>query len=70
MTCWMKFLGLVQDLTGVSEPEAVDILKDVERDVGHEENLIKAVIDMEQATLVKRLKKRKKSEDEHAVAYN
>jgi hypothetical protein len=71
MVCWMIFKDLVRKLTGVSDKEAVEILKNVENEVGHDTNLIKAVIDYEGADLVKRLKKRQKAreKEEQSMAY-
>ena len=66
----MKFLKYVQELTGVSEKDAEDILKDIEDEVGHDENLIKAMVDMEKENLVKRLRKKKRVKElEESMAY-
>ena len=71
MVCWMMFKDLVRKLTGVSDKEAVEILKDIENEVGHDTNLIKAVIDFEGQGLVKRLKKKRKAKEkeEQSMAY-
>lgn len=66
MTCWMKFVSLVARLAKVSEEDAIRILQDVEDDVGHDENLIKAVVDAEREGLKKRLRKKKKEEESMA----
>ena len=72
MTCWMKFLGTVKGYLGqynINDSEAKQILEDIERDVGHNPNLIKAVVDTEKAGLIKRLKRRSKEKKEEEVAY-
>jgi hypothetical protein len=66
MTCWMRFIGTVKRyLKGyrISDQDAREILEDVERDVGHDANLIKAVIDLEREGLIKRLKRKKKKRE-------
>ena len=65
----MKFMELVKQLTGVSDDDAREILEDIEDEVGHDENLIKAVVDAEKEGLKKRLRKKKKREEEASVAY-
>ncbi|MCD4740042.1 hypothetical protein K8R43_02490 [archaeon] len=70
MTCWMKFVSLVARLAKVSEEDAIKILQSIEDDVGHDENLIKAIVDAEREDLIKRLRKKKKREEEAAIAYN
>ena len=52
----------------LSDEEVIEILKDVEKEVGHNVNLIKAVIDLEKEGLIKRLKKKKKI-TEKEIAY-
>jgi hypothetical protein len=73
MTCWMKFLGSVKNYLreyNVTDLEARQILEDIEREVGHNVNLIKSVVDMEKAGLIKRLKRRsKEKKKEEEVAY-
>ena len=69
MVCWMKFLELVKQLTGVSDDDAKEILEDIEDEVGHDENLIKAVVDAEKEGLKKRLRKKKKDVEE-SIAYS
>jgi predicted nucleotidyltransferase len=67
----MKFLDFVANKAGVSQEDARDILKEIENEVGHDENLIKAVVDAEDSeALLKRLKKkRKKKEREESISY-
>ena len=73
MTCWMKFMGAVKNYLSeynVSDLEARQILEGIEKEVGHNPNLIKAIVDSEKAGLIRRLKRRsleKKKEEE--VAY-
>jgi len=73
MTCWMKFLGTVKNYLSeynVNDLEARQILESIEKDVGHNPNLIKAVVDTEKAGLIKRLKRRsKEKKKEEEVAY-
>jgi len=73
MTCWMKFLGSVKNYLreyNVTDLEARQILEDIEREVGHNVNLIKSVVDMEKTGLIKRLKRRsKEKKKEEEVAY-
>ena len=73
MTCWMKFLGSVKNYLreyNVTDLEARQILEDIEREVGHNVNLIKSVVDMEKAGLIKRLKRRsKEKKKEEEMAY-
>jgi len=69
MTCWMKFLGTVKGYLkdyNVSDADARQILEGIEKDVGHNPNLIKAMIDLEKSGLIKRLKKKSK---ESNIAY-
>lgn len=68
MTCWMKYLNLVMRLAKVSEGDAEKILKDIEDEVGHDENVIKAVVDAEREGLIKRLRKKKRVKEE-SIAY-
>ena len=71
MTCWMKFMGAVKNYLreyNVTDNEARQILESIEKDVGHNPNLIKSIVDMEKAGLIKRLKKRVK-EKESEIAY-
>jgi len=73
MTCWMKFLGSVKNYLreyNVTDLEARQILESIEKEVGHNPNLIKAVVDTEKAGLIKRLKRRsKEKKKEEEVAY-
>jgi hypothetical protein len=73
MTCWMKFLGSVKNYLreyNVTDLEARQILENIEREVGHNVNLIKSVVDMEKAGLIKRLKRRsKEKKKEEEMAY-
>ena len=57
MTCYLKFLNAVMKLARVDEKEARKILGDIEKEQGHNANLIKAVVDFEGANLRKRLRK-------------
>lgn len=66
MVCYLVFKGLVSRLAGVSEREAEDILRDIEREVGHNKELIKAVVDAEGEDLKKRLRRKGR---ERSVAY-
>lgn len=71
MTCWMKFTGAVKNYLreyNVTDNEARQILESIEKEVGHNANLIKSVVDMEKAGLIKRLKKKAK-EKEPEMAY-
>ena len=68
MTCYLAFKNLVKNLLKISDDEAVEILQDIEKEVGHNKELIKAVIDIEGISLLKRLKK-KKSKKEIQTAY-
>jgi hypothetical protein len=70
MVCWMKYVNAVKKLAKVSEEDAIAILKDIEDEVGHDENLIKAVVDAEREGLKKRLRKKKRSKAEESVAYS
>ena len=69
MVCWMAFLDKVKRLTGVSEKDAIAILKQIEGEIGHNKLLIGAVVDSEGANLTKRLKKRKRQKEEATIAY-
>lgn len=73
MTCWMMFLDVVKKYLrdyNVTDQEAKEILQDIEKEVGHNKELIKAVVDFEQAGLIRRLKKKKKEEEaEKEAAY-
>lgn len=73
MVCWMRFLNVVKEYLreyNLSDEDAKEILRDVEKEVGHNENLIKAMIDLEKKKLIRRLKKKKKIEEkEIAAAY-
>ena len=69
----MKFLGSVKNYLreyNVTDLEARQILENIEREVGHNVNLIKSVVDMEKAGLIKRLKRRsKEKKKEEEMAY-
>jgi len=63
MTCWMKYINNVKNYLAtynVNDQEARQILEDVERQVGHNPVLIKAVVDKEKDGLIRRLRKKKK----------
>ncbi|MFH0986677.1 MAG: hypothetical protein V1911_01370 [Candidatus Micrarchaeota archaeon] len=67
MVCYLMFKKLVQDLLkdyNVNEQEAVEILQDIEKEVGHNKELIKAIVDFEGENLIKRLKKKRKEKKE------
>ncbi|MCD6522207.1 MAG: hypothetical protein J7K68_00505 [Candidatus Diapherotrites archaeon] len=68
MVCWMIYVNLVKQLTGVSEKDAIDILRDIEEEVGHNKELIKAVVDAEGPNLIKRLKRKKHKKKNIAYA--
>ena len=71
MTCWLRFVGNVKGYLKtykLSDKQAKQILEDIEREVGHNPNLIKAVVDLEKGSLIKRLKRREK-EKEIEIAY-
>ena len=69
----MVYKSLVKEILknyNVSDQDVIDILRDIEKETGHNVNLIKAVIDLEREGLIKRLKKKKKKkEKEVSVAY-
>jgi hypothetical protein len=63
MVCWLIYKSLVKDILkryNLSDQDAIDILKDIEKETGHNHELIKAVIDFEGEKLIKRLKKKAK----------
>ncbi len=68
MVCWMMYLNYVRKLlkNKITNDEAVEILKDIEEQFGHDKVTIKAVIDAEKENLIKRLerKKKKKGQEE------
>lgn len=68
MVCYLRFVGEVSRYTGVSKADAEEILRDIEREVGHNVGLIKAVVDLEKEKLARRLKK-KSREKETTMAY-
>lgn len=66
MTCYLMFKNLVKEMLknfNVTDEEVIEILEDVEKEVGHNKELIKAVVDFEQKALIKRLKKKKKQKE-------
>ncbi len=73
MTCWMKFLVPVKNYLreyNVTDLEARQILESIEKEIGHNPNLIKAVVDTEKAGLIRRLRRRsKEKKKEEEVAY-
>jgi hypothetical protein len=73
MVCWMMFLDVVKNYLreyNVTDQEAKEILLDIENEVGHNKDLIKAVVDFEKEGLIKRLKKKKKAKGrEKEMAY-
>lgn len=69
MTCYLMFKNLVKEKLkrfNITDENAEEILKDIEKEVGHNHELIKAIVDIEDEKLMKRLKKKKKEVD---VAY-
>lgn len=65
----MRFLGTVKDYLKdykITDEDARRILEDVEKEVGHNPNLIKAMIDYEKHGLIRRLKRKRK---ESEIAY-
>jgi hypothetical protein len=71
MVCWMMFLSVVKNYLreyNITDQEAKEILLDIEKEVGHNKELIKAVVDFEQAALIRRLKK-KSAKREKELAY-
>ena len=73
MVCWMMFLNVVKNYLreyNISDEEAKEILLNIEGEVGHNKELIKAVVDFEKGDLIKRLKKKKKAKKrEKEMAY-
>ena len=66
MVCWMKYVNTVQKYLkdyDVNREQAEEILRDVEKQVGHNVELIKAVVDFEKGNLISRLKKKKKGKE-------
>jgi len=67
MVCWMQYIKDIKQLLSqynLSDEQAAVILKDIERDVGHNANLIKATVDTEKEDLIKRLRKKKTEKEE------
>jgi len=69
----MMYLNYVRKLlkNKITDDEAIEILKDIEGQFGHDKVTIKAVIDVEKENLIKRLgkkEKKKKEEKETALA--
>ena len=74
MACYLMFKQLVKDLLkkyNVNDEQAVEILLDIEQEVGHNKELIKAIIDFEKESLIRRLKKKKKQikSEEETMTY-
>lgn len=73
MVCWMKYINAVKKYLGnynINDEQAKDILLDIEDEVGHNSELIKAIVDFEKEGLIKRLKKKKKKKtEEKHIAY-
>ena len=63
MTCYLMFINLVKQRLKIGDSEAEEILRDMEQEVGHNHEMIKALIDLEGQLMLKRLKKRKKKEE-------
>lgn len=71
MTCYLMFKNAVKNYLkkyNVNDEQATEILLDIEREVGHNKELISAVVDLERENLIKRLKK-KKEKREVAMTY-
>ena len=72
MVCWMMYLQYVRKLlkNRITNDEAIEILKDIEEQFGHDKTTIKAVIDAEKENLIKRLerKRQKKKQKETELA--
>lgn len=73
MVCWMRYINTVKKYLrnyDISDEQAKDILLDIEDEVGHNADLIKAIVDFEREALIKRLKKKrkKKAKGKH-IAY-
>ncbi|MBI2529743.1 MAG: hypothetical protein HYW05_01195 [Candidatus Diapherotrites archaeon] len=70
MTCWMMYLNYVRKLlkNKITNDEAVEILRDIEGQFGHDKVTIKAVIDAEKENLIKRLGKKEKKRKERETA--
>jgi hypothetical protein len=75
MTCWLKYVSDARrhlKKYNVNDSQAEEILKQIEGEVGHNSELIKAVVDFEKEGLIKRLKKKKikqKAKKETSIAY-
>lgn len=69
----MKYLSTVKNYLkeyNVSDSDAQQILEDIEKEVGHNLNLIKSIVDMEKGSLIRRLKKKRRLEvKEEEIAY-
>jgi len=65
MVCWMMFVQQVRKLlkNRITNDEAVEILKDIEEQFGHDKVTIRAVIDAEKENLIKRLERRKSKKE-------
>ena len=73
MVCWMRFLNIVKEYLreyNVDDEQAKEILLDIENEIGHNPNLIKAVVDSEKEDLIKRLKKKKKLKEKEQIAHS
>ena len=72
MVCWMRFLDTVKQYLreyNISDEQAKEILLDIENEIGHNPNLIKAVVDSEKENLIKRLKKKSREKEKESMAY-
>ncbi|MEM0372258.1 MAG: hypothetical protein QXO69_00220 [archaeon] len=66
MTCYLMFKNAVKNYLkkyNVNDEQAIDILMDIEREVGHNRELISAVVELERENLIKRLKKKREKRD-------
>ena len=72
MTCWLVFLSTVKNYLkeySINDEQAKLILQDIEKEVGHNKELIKAVVDMEREALIKRLRRKGKEKQKKSIAY-
>ncbi|GEM_PF-4805923 len=74
MTCWLKYVPDVKRYLKqykLNDSQAGYILEGIEKEVGHNPELIKAVVDFEKKNLIKRLKRKgkEKAKDKVEMAY-
>ncbi|NYZ79727.1 hypothetical protein H0N95_00580 [Candidatus Micrarchaeota archaeon] len=66
MVCYLVFKNAVKNILkkyNINDEQSVEILQDIEREVGHNHELIGAVVDLEGENLIKRLKKKEKKKE-------